>query len=202
MKEKLYSIGELADLAETTVRTIRYYTNEGLLPQPLMEGKYAEYTPSHLIRLQLIRRLKDAYLPLREIRTVMNSLDDAAVQEKLREYGDVEGVKELNMLYKYDIQPEASDALDYIHRVMREQESWRNIPQKNNPPLTVAQKRIMPARAQPYSNFKNMQTGSTQSWQRIELAPGVELNIQIPVDNSTVYRVEQLIALAKKLFQS
>ncbi len=69
-------IHELAERAKTTVRTIRYYTDEGLLPQPVMQGKYAYYTPNHIQRLELIQRLKNSYLPLKEIRQIMLSLSD------------------------------------------------------------------------------------------------------------------------------
>src|SRR5688572_3160786 len=61
-------IGELADRAGTTVRTIRYYVAEGLLPAPAGSGPRSEYTDDHLARLGAIRALKARYLPLAEIR--------------------------------------------------------------------------------------------------------------------------------------
>ncbi len=69
--EKKFLINELAKRAKTTVRTIRYYTSEGLLPQPETDGKYAYYDENHLRRLELILRLKEAFLPLKEIRQIM-----------------------------------------------------------------------------------------------------------------------------------
>jgi DNA-binding transcriptional MerR regulator len=64
-------IHELAEKAGVSVRTIRYYIEEGLLPPPTYEGKYSFYSTAYLDRLELIRRLKDSYLPLREIREIM-----------------------------------------------------------------------------------------------------------------------------------
>lgn len=68
MTTQCFLIAELAKLAGTTVRTIRYYTDKGLLHQPQLQGKYAYYTRQHLDRLKLIRRMNDACLPLREMR--------------------------------------------------------------------------------------------------------------------------------------
>ena len=78
-------IHELAQRAGISIRTIRYYIEEGLLPQPNDQGKYSTYTSTFLDRLELIRRLKESYLPLREIREIMNSLTDSEVQQKLQE---------------------------------------------------------------------------------------------------------------------
>lgn len=77
------SLAELSERAGVTVRTVRYYIAEGLLPPPVAAGPQSHYTRGHLDRLRLIARLKDAYLPLREIRRRLAGLDDAAVRELL-----------------------------------------------------------------------------------------------------------------------
>jgi DNA-binding transcriptional MerR regulator len=63
-----YSVKELAMRAGVTPRTIYYYVGEGLLPPPEGGGPASTYGEDHLLRLHLIRRLKDEYLPLAEIR--------------------------------------------------------------------------------------------------------------------------------------
>ena len=63
-----YSIGELADRAGVSTRTIRYYVSEGLLPPPAGAGPNSRYTDAHLEQLAVIGRLKEQYLPLKEIR--------------------------------------------------------------------------------------------------------------------------------------
>ena len=78
-------IGELAQAAGVSARTIRYYIVEGLLPPPDGAGLGASYDQTHLDRLRLIRHLKDTYLPLREIRRRLTGLDDAAVRARLAE---------------------------------------------------------------------------------------------------------------------
>jgi DNA-binding transcriptional MerR regulator len=85
-QETVYTIGDLADLAGVTPRTIRYYTAEGLLPPPDTRGRYALYSEEHLLRLQLIARLKDAYLPLGEIKAQLDQLSSAQVEQLLAEH--------------------------------------------------------------------------------------------------------------------
>ena len=84
------TISELADAAGVTVRTIRYYVNEGLLPQAETSGRYALYDAAYLDRLELIRRWKEAYLPLKEIRERMALLSDPQVREMLQQLDAVE----------------------------------------------------------------------------------------------------------------
>lgn len=61
-------IGELAERGGVTVRTIRYYIEEGLLPPPPRRGKYGDFDASYLQRLRLIQRLKEERLSLPAIR--------------------------------------------------------------------------------------------------------------------------------------
>jgi Ca-activated chloride channel family protein len=57
-------LDELATLAGTSPRTVRYYVQRGLLPAPAFRGKDTAYTREHLARLRAIRRLQDRFLPL------------------------------------------------------------------------------------------------------------------------------------------
>jgi DNA-binding transcriptional MerR regulator len=66
-----YTLQHLADLADVTPRTIRYYIAQGLLPSP-GAGAGARYGEHHLERLRLIRRLQRSHLPLAEIRAQLN----------------------------------------------------------------------------------------------------------------------------------
>jgi DNA-binding transcriptional MerR regulator len=74
-----YSLSELTEEAGVSVRTVRYYIAEGLLPPPAAAGPRSFYTQAHLDRLRLIDRLKTAYLPLKEIRRRLTALDDDEV---------------------------------------------------------------------------------------------------------------------------
>src|SRR3954468_1000310 len=82
-EETLYTIGRLAELAGATPRTIRYYSAEGLLPRPDARGQYALYGEEHLLRLRVIARLKEAYLPLGEIKLRLEQLTNDQLRELL-----------------------------------------------------------------------------------------------------------------------
>ena len=76
------TIAELAEEADVTPRTIRYYVEQGLLPPP-GRGRIAEYTEEHLQLLGLIGRLKRHYLPLEEIRDMLQRLSREEIEELL-----------------------------------------------------------------------------------------------------------------------
>lgn len=65
-------IGELAERAGVTPRTIRYYESLGLLGPSEREGAgFRYYTEAELTRLQTIHNLKGLGLSLEEISSVM-----------------------------------------------------------------------------------------------------------------------------------
>lgn len=70
-----FTIDDLTARTGVTVRTVRYYIGEGLLPPPFGAGPGTRYTREHLDRLLLIGALKDRYLPLREIRRQLQDMD-------------------------------------------------------------------------------------------------------------------------------
>ncbi len=78
------SLAALTKAAGVSTRTVRYYIAEGLLPPPTGAGPRSAYTRAHLDRLRLIGHLKDAYLPLREIRRRLDALTDDEVRRLLR----------------------------------------------------------------------------------------------------------------------
>lgn len=83
MSAKTYQISELAKLAGVTVRTIRYYISQGLLPSPSVSGQFDRYDDSYLHKLELIKRLKAEYLPLEKIRSLLTTLSDEAIETEV-----------------------------------------------------------------------------------------------------------------------
>jgi DNA-binding transcriptional MerR regulator len=65
-------IGELAQKAGVTPRTIRYYESLGLLTSDRQGTGFRYYTEAELARLQKISALKELGLTLEEIRRVIN----------------------------------------------------------------------------------------------------------------------------------
>ncbi|UNX53818.1 MerR family transcriptional regulator [Georgenia sp. TF02-10] len=72
-----WSTRELAELAGTTVNTIRHYHRLGLLDEPEREHNgYKQYRVPHLVRLLRIRRLAELGVPLSQIGEVGAGGDD------------------------------------------------------------------------------------------------------------------------------
>ncbi|MEU1472785.1 MerR family transcriptional regulator [Streptomyces sp. NPDC005761] len=90
----LCSIGELAERAGVTVKTVRFYSDNGLLPESARSaGGHRRYGPDSLGRLRLLRSLRSLGLPVREVRRVLDEEDGAGrvledvVAGQLREVG-------------------------------------------------------------------------------------------------------------------
>ena len=85
MKVKRFRIGELAQMAGVTVRTIRYYEELGLLKAPARrESKHRRYTEKDLIHLGRIQQLKSYDLTLGEIKEIFDLSQEDTTGEKSR----------------------------------------------------------------------------------------------------------------------
>jgi DNA-binding transcriptional MerR regulator len=247
--EALYTISELAEASGVTTRTIRYYTAEGLLPPPDTRGRHALYGVEHLRRLELIARLKNAYLPLGEIKARLEQLTSEQVEQLLGEYRQASEA------------PAPDSAADYITQVLTNQimppasrmlaESSSGYGESSAPPAPAASVGFRPQTASaesaprapapiPAGAPPALQTGHAEAlapaapassqgsllrklipqrrerssatlpttsptepgetWQRVTLAPGVELHLRAPPAPDLRERIEQLIALARELF--
>lgn len=72
-------IGELAQVAQTTVETVRYYEKEGLLPATARTaGNFRVYGPAHLERLRFIRNCRALDMSHEEIHTLLGLADEPA----------------------------------------------------------------------------------------------------------------------------
>ncbi|MEV4434719.1 MerR family transcriptional regulator [Streptomyces sp. NPDC049585] len=77
------SIGELAQSAGVTVKTVRFYSDRGLLPEACRSaGGHRRYGPEAADRLRLIRSLRALGLPVPDVRRV---LDEEAAGERALE---------------------------------------------------------------------------------------------------------------------
>ncbi len=85
----LWSIGELAERARTTVKTVRFYSDRGLLPEAgRTGGGHRRYGPPALERLLLIRSLRTLDLPVTDVGRVLDR-DDALEDVVARRLGEV-----------------------------------------------------------------------------------------------------------------
>ena len=83
MAHRTYSIGEASRLSGVSVRRLRFYSDQGLLPPAgRTESGYRVFTDSELVRLDLISCLRDAGLGLDAIREVLSK--ELSLTEALR----------------------------------------------------------------------------------------------------------------------
>lgn len=193
MLQSEYWISELAALSGVSTRTIRYYIQEGLLPQPEIRGKYAVFTDEYMHRLNLIKRLKDAYLPLNRIRAVLDALDDNQIVPLLHEF-DADPVAALAGLQALPVfnqgaavnlelnSPVKGSAMEYIQNLRAPKVAAEPAPR---PMFLMSQPDTSAARA-------------SEEWQRVRLAPGLELHIRQPVKAHLQPLIDQVIDLFKK----
>lgn len=76
MAKENYSIGELAELSGTTIRTIQYYDQIGLLEAKRTETNLRYYTKPDLIILQQILFYKRLDFPLDEIKELIQNVEN------------------------------------------------------------------------------------------------------------------------------
>ncbi|SEB74265.1 MerR family transcriptional regulator [Streptomyces sp. TLI_105] len=89
----LWSIGELAARAGVTVKTVRFYSDRGLLPEAVRSsGGHRRYGAEALDRLRFIRSLRALDLPVPEVERVLegdgaDAVLEEAVAGRLRDVG-------------------------------------------------------------------------------------------------------------------
>ena len=72
----MWKVGEVAELAGISVRTLHYYDEIGLLrPEYVTEAGYRMYSESDLERLQQILFFRELDLPLKSIQDILRSPD-------------------------------------------------------------------------------------------------------------------------------
>ena len=97
-----FTVDELAARVGMTVRTVRFYASEGMVPAPQRRGRIAYYDGRHRLRLELVRTLQEHGYTLAAINRVLARIpEDAAPAEYV-----VQGAVLAPWL------PEASELLD------------------------------------------------------------------------------------------
>lgn len=181
--DKTFTIEDLAALTDTSVRTVRYYIAENLLPGPGARGKSAVYTEDHLLRLRLIRLLTERRTPLAEIRVMMARVSDEEIRTLLAEEESFTQTR----AERVD-SPRA-----YISALLDQARAVRE-PMKPYPASA-------PKSFKPYARHIESQSptsGSppdrTSEWRRVQIAPGVELHIEERLESQNRALIERLLA--------
>jgi DNA-binding transcriptional MerR regulator len=176
-----YTLGELTDRAGVTVRTVRYYIAEGLLPPPVGAGPHARYTRQHLDRLLLIARMKDAFMPLKEIRRHLKGMTDAEIREAAAAQVAPEAAAAPAPAMQMPAAAQDS-AADYIGRVLREQEA-PYVSRAAQPPRARAARRPAPE----------------ATWRRIPISDEAELLITDAAHNRRRDQIEAALDWLRRI---
>lgn len=102
-------IGELAELANVTKRTVDYYTNMGLLKAERSASNYRYYSVKELERLRCIEEYKRKNLSLEDIKARLNQnkkspseMEETELQLKTKMEGLNEELRQVISLIKKD----------------------------------------------------------------------------------------------------
>jgi len=174
------SIEELADRAGVSVRTVRYYITQGLLPGPATRGKYASYDEDQLARLQLVRLLVDQHVPLAELRERLAQLSAQEVRTLLRQ--------EQRRVRTREQARTAPSPRDYVSGLLA----------RARAPSTMSPAPSMPTPAAPrVQAVPTTPITQPDAMQRWELAPGVELYVRADSARHYARLIERLLESAR-----
>ena len=115
-----YSIGQLAKAAGVPVKTLRYYSNIGLLePAAITEAKYRRYRDRDVVKVALIRSLRSLGFSLDVIREVMHNRQTARdvvqLQLEVLESQRRSIQRQIAVLRVVNEQSTDADVLDQVH---------------------------------------------------------------------------------------
>jgi DNA-binding transcriptional MerR regulator len=212
------TLGELTAAADVSVRTVRYYIAEGLLPPPEGSGPGSAYTQGHLDRLRLIQRLKEAYLPLKEIRRRLSGLTDDEVRSLLAA-GENRAAPIMSPASELLYDDSLAGARDYL-ALLESGEQYRTEPMALQFPAAAA-----PPEAPPHGSAfmpepaqrrgpqvagisasmlpprdESVASPGTGLWHRIALGEEAELVISDRVYDRHRDRIDWLVRWARKVF--
>lgn len=209
--EATFTIDDLTAQAGVTVRTVRYYIGEGLLPPPLGAGPGTRYTREHLDRLLLIGALKDRYLPLREIRRQLQGMDAAAIHESVEDMHRREEERqpeqpERGVTFSMMAPPDASgsepgsapgSASSYIDAILHGERDGierrsRRRPGPQGPRGGIRAPDMFPLPADP----------GERRWRKLAITPEAELTIEDELYHRRREQIESLIAHIQRVLAS
>ncbi len=81
-------IGEAAAASGTSVRSLRFYEDEGLIVPGRLGNGYRDFCRSTIDRVVVIRTLLEAGLPVRLVREALDDADSAELVAGVREHRD------------------------------------------------------------------------------------------------------------------
>lgn len=207
-----FGIAELAERADVTPRTIRYYVAEGLLPPPGGAGQHRVYSEVHLLHLKAIKRLKEAYLPLAEIRERLSGISLAELKRLVESPTSTAPSSALDYIasilnagppaHSRHPRPSVSPERHPLHQQIRDAggPAYAEAPRMlatgyESPPSMPAASFLGAARSSPPLD----EAADSTIWHRVTLAPGVELHYQLTGDQRRDAAIGRLTREATRL---
>lgn len=199
--ESEYSIGELAQQACVTPRTIRYYTAEGLLPQPDSRGRYARYSQEHLRRLGQIALLKEQYLPLHIIRERLDAASTAGPEPHPADRALASPLSLSTLSAPEGARPSAPPGVRPAAQLLAEdlEQTTMSSGQQGTQGLQLGSYQFFPNLPESEEASGNSMPAKAERWQRIVLTPSVEIHLREPLGAERRRRLEALIAAARDI---
>lgn len=195
------TIEDLAQQSGLSLRTLRYYIQEGLLPGPDTAGKYASYSQQHLDYLAMIARLKNMHLPLKEIRHLLSNMS----AEDMRRILDYQDAIQFNIQDDFGFgkqetaKPgEKTSALEYIRDLEQRQSGFRSVAGSPSIPAAPQVYRNQLENYQIKESAKTYQPNKEQ-WTKVVLGDGIELNIREEIARKFRDEIDELIRIAAGL---
>ena len=199
-----YSLTELADLAGVTPRTVRYYLPRGLLPSSGRSGPGAKYGDEHLARLRLIRRLQRRAPAARRdppatgrprrrrgaLARGRGGPGTDGLRARLPAQGPRAGAAPGPALPSGPGGRPGARPPDWPRSRRRAGARHRCRASRPPPPTTPTEVVRPPANA-----------GDRSQWERIVLAPDVELHVRRPLSRIQNKRVDRLLTIARELLE-
>jgi DNA-binding transcriptional MerR regulator len=170
------TIEELAERFGVSVRAIRYYIAQGLLPGPGARGKAASYGAEHLVRLGLIRQLTERHIPLAKIEELLRglSLDEVKALQ----------VAEDGLSAQLVEAERRQSPQDYVAALLddaRRARGFPQLPRRASAPDTsmdsAKQAHALSAPPAPASQVATSGERDNETWYHWTLAPGIELHV-------------------------
>ncbi|ONI68341.1 hypothetical protein BWI15_35655 [Kribbella sp. ALI-6-A] len=152
-----YSIGELSRRTGLTVKTIRFYSDRGVVPSTRSATGHRRYDAQALARLELIRTLRDLGLPLAIVQQVLDgrrSLTEVAATQAEALNVQIRQLRMRRVVLAMAAERDAdAGALDRLHRFARMSETERTalvdefltaVFERADPSLAAARRSMVP----------------------------------------------------------
>lgn len=198
------TLEDLARLSKVSIRTLRYYIQEGLLPGPDTRGKFASYSHEHLARIKMIKRLKDKYLPLQEIKQLLDNMSEEDIHHMLQYQDQMDPKLEqykANIIQSDNSPKGNSSALDYIRTLEQVHGIVQSVNETTPTVLRSPTKDYFFSEEPALSLASPLPRVRREIWRKIIFLDGVELHISAAREKEFKAELQQLIEFTRNLLE-